>query len=710
MAFGEAIALILAPGLAEAQTVGPGTITSTVNVTSGITTVVGNTTISTAGSTPATNVTGGMLTFDLTAGPSPGAIIVQSVNGNGVQTNGGAVDVTHGINVFTRGGHAFLANGTGSFIDISGAVIGTTGVGAGLVAIGGQIDALGVDINNTATATTNISAGHGVIAESGGTINLGAASSVTTNAFNSVGLGASGAGSLVNVNAPVPVTMNGRGAMGIYLHDGGQVSLLPASKLQLNGTSSVGIAVDNTSVALGTLGSGLTINLDGVHVAGQAGSTGVAAFNGGTIALENLTVQGANAAAGAWARAGSSITLSGQSVINIDALSNPTFYRLQTANLVTPVGSVGSIFATTSGIPLAGLKADSGSIISIGTTINVTSGNGAAGVNAIFDGTVDMTDNTITTTGANSFGVRVDSGQVTGLDSGITTSGGGAALFFNFGPGSIDLTNTTVLAAGAGTSGLASLNGTPRSVNTVSLSGGSLVSEEQTAIIAQGPLDVTTNGTVVTGAGGFLLEAFNQSSFFPQQTAVHLNASGGSVLTGDAFVDTASTADISLSTGSQWTGAAFDVTNVTVDPTSTWTITDSSTVTENVSNVGLIEFAAPAGDPTQLASYKTLTTQNYVGQDGRLGLSTFLEEDSSPSNRLVIDSGTASGTSGIIVTNTTGAGALTTGDGILVVQGINGGATESGAFHLAGPAVAGPYEYTLHRGAAAGSENDWFLR
>jgi len=73
---------------------------------------------------------------------------------------------------------------------------------------------------------------------------------------------------------------------------------------------------------------------------------------------------------------------------------------------------------------------------------------------------------------------------------------------------------------------------------------------------------------VVTGGGGRLLETFANTS--SAATAVQFTASGGSVLTGDAVVDASSTANIKLNTDSRWTGAAFNVTNVSVDPTSTW--------------------------------------------------------------------------------------------------------------------------------------------
>ena len=63
------------------------------------------------------------------------------------------------------------------------------------------------------------------------------------------------------------------------------------------------------------------------------------------------------------------------------------------------------------------------------------------------------------------------------------------------------------------------------------------------------------------------------------------------------------------------------------------------------------------------------------------------------------------------VVNLGGEGDLTTGDGILVVDATAGGTTAANAFALPGPLLAGPYEYQLLRGGAAGSAvDDWFLR
>ena len=96
---------------------------------------------------------------------------------------------------------------------------------------------------------------------------------------------------------------------------------------------------------------------------------------------------------------------------------------------------------------------------------------------------------------------------------------------------------------------------------------------------------------------------------------------------------------------------------------------------------------------------------------GTLGLNTFLGADGSPSDRLIVNGGTATGNSLLKITNTTGPGAQTVANGIPVVQAINGGTTASGAFALAGEVRGGAFDYFLFRGGLGGSSpNDWFLR
>ncbi|WP_406234656.1 autotransporter outer membrane beta-barrel domain-containing protein [Isoptericola jiangsuensis] len=102
---------------------------------------------------------------------------------------------------------------------------------------------------------------------------------------------------------------------------------------------------------------------------------------------------------------------------------------------------------------------------------------------------------------------------------------------------------------------------------------------------------------------------------------------------------------------------------------------------------------------------------NYRGEGGGLYLRAVLAGDGSSSDRLVIDGGTASGTTGIGILNAGGGGAATLADGILVVQALNGGTTAANAFSLFAPVSAGAYEYFLFKGGvSAGTGENWYLR
>ncbi|CAI8879593.1 autotransporter outer membrane beta-barrel domain-containing protein [Pseudomonas serbica] len=108
----------------------------------------------------------------------------------------------------------------------------------------------------------------------------------------------------------------------------------------------------------------------------------------------------------------------------------------------------------------------------------------------------------------------------------------------------------------------------------------------------------------------------------------------------------------------------------------------------------------------------TLTVQgNYAGSGGQLRVQSALGDDSSPSDRLVVNDGTLTGTTSIIVNNLGGTGAATLQNGIQVVQAQGTAISDSGAFTLKAPLSAGAFDYHLFKGGVTvGSENSWYLR
>ncbi|MET4728051.1 outer membrane autotransporter protein [Lysobacter enzymogenes] len=106
-----------------------------------------------------------------------------------------------------------------------------------------------------------------------------------------------------------------------------------------------------------------------------------------------------------------------------------------------------------------------------------------------------------------------------------------------------------------------------------------------------------------------------------------------------------------------------------------------------------------------------LVVGGYVGQNGSLTLNTVLGGDDSASDRLVIDGGSAAGTTRVFVNNVGGVGERSRGNGILVVEPIRGATTGADAFALGQRVIGGPYEYRLLRGGRDGSAAEaWFLR
>jgi len=132
----------------------------------------------------------------------------------------------------------------------------------------------------------------------------------------------------------------------------------------------------------------------------------------------------------------------------------------------------------------------------------------------------------------------------------------------------------------------------------------------------------------------------------------------------------------------------------------------------NVYNAGIIDLT----NSQQTMTDRFTVVGNYIGVNGNLNLQTYLGDDSSPSDQLVIrgNGARAAGSTLINVTNINGPGAMTTGNGIRVVDAdLAGGATtDVGSFSLGSRVAAGIYEYALFRGGvgADAGDNDWYLR
>ena len=386
----------------------------------------------------------------------------------------------------------------------------------------------------------------------------------------------------------------------------------------------------------------------------------------------------------------------------------------------------GSIVA--SGVSVRGISVPN--LGSTGTNVTnagsiVTSGSSGHGI------AVNGPGNRVTNTGS------VD---VSGTDAkGVYLQGGSGAE-------NVLINSGSIRAWGASSNGIAGADGVH--VNTTNangffsrvenLPGGSIIADHSYAYRGQNGNDTFINSGYVEGYGG---AAGNTAIFMGPQGTGTLILRSGSVIRGvadaggaasNAYLEGQGVADNVFTNfrtltmrGEQWRwtsdstftnsislqSGTFFLTGTLGSPANSLAsgaiLAGTGTLAGALSNAGEIR-----PGPNDGAGFGALTVRgNYVGAGGSLTVNTQLGDDNSPSDRLVIDGGQASGATPISVINRGGAGALTTGDGIAVVQAVNGATTTAGAFSLATPLTAGAYDYHLYRGGAEGGNTDsWFLR
>ncbi|KAB0487903.1 outer membrane autotransporter barrel domain-containing protein [Pseudomonas reinekei] len=126
-----------------------------------------------------------------------------------------------------------------------------------------------------------------------------------------------------------------------------------------------------------------------------------------------------------------------------------------------------------------------------------------------------------------------------------------------------------------------------------------------------------------------------------------------------------------------------------------------------LNNAGIIDLSSGNARTSD-----TLTVQgNYAGSGGQLWVQSALGGDNSPSDKLVVNDGSLTGSTAITVSNLGGAGAETLQNGIQVVQAQGSAVSSNDAFSLKAPVSAGAFDYVLYKGGVTpGSENSWFLR
>ena len=549
-----------------------------------------------------------------------------------------------------------LATGAGTEITASGIKITIGGVGNILAeaANGGH-----VTLNGGAILDILNSGGNEGLRAIGSGSQI-SASDITVTAplgFLDFAVRSSGSGAQVNLSdSTIDGDTTGRYETAILAE---RNSAVTADNVTINviGPGADDVGVRATTGAVVTLeGGAVSVEGAGVRKLGLlADSPGSSIFATGAA----LTVSGAGGDVGARAANGGSVSLNGGSVSAPSAANGEIGLQA--------IGTGSAVSAT-------------------GVTVNIPSSSGAAGAQAVSGGAITLGSGTALSMGGNSaIGLQASGAgsSIAGNGATIYTTGANSPGGFLQNGGSIALSGGSVQTSGPGSFGF--LLQAPAGVtNALAISGVTVSSAADAFAVRGGSAAIGISDSTVIGNDGVLL-----------------SASGGAAV--------AMAADPSTLTGAILTESG-SATTVALRGGTVWNMTGSSVVTNLTNDSSSIVFSPPAGEPMLLASYKTLTATNYVGAGGTMAINTFLGGDGSPSDRLVINGGSATGNTMLRVTDTGGPGAETTGNGILVVNAAGGATTAPGAFALEGELRAGAFDYDLFRGGVTGSANDWFLR
>ncbi|WP_336285956.1 Ag43/Cah family autotransporter adhesin [Citrobacter arsenatis] len=319
--------------------------------------------------------------------------------------------------------------------------------------------------------------------------------------------------------------------------------------------------------------------------------------------------------------------------------------------------------------------------------------------------------------------LQVNAGGVAGQ---VTQAQGGALV-----------TSTAATVSGTNRLGNFSVDATSGTATGVVLENGGRLEvltgdrADTTTVDREGTLKVNTGGTatdVTMNAGGALIADSGATvSGTNAQGAFSIDAASGRASgllleNGGRFrVASGAVADnTTVSSGGNLSAGDGAVLSGTTRLTDSATLTIAGNVVSQgtLENAGTITFGPEPGDMvrTRLAATsadstftpRTLTTTRLVGQGGTINMRINLSDPEFQRDMLVIDGGQATGKTWLNFTHTgdAGLGLATTGNGIRVVDAINGATTDAGAFALARKLQAGVYNYTLNHGSA---DESWYL-
>lgn len=666
----------------------------------------------------------------VTSGEVTGSTEGIYVSNNGTAANSigvnvtatGTVTSTNYIGINARSGTAATGGVTVNAAAVTGAVTGVYALNRGFgdtgVTVTGPITGAGADgiyAENRATAgdlTVNAKNvivtggnGNGISALNGGT---GAVLVDTTGGKvtgSMAGISAVNAGTDLTIHTSDVMGQTNNGIVANNLGTGATV-VTSNGTVTSTGTGDTGIgiqAVGGTSTSGGVSVEALDVNGTtlGISVTNQGGGKTAVIAHGNVEASNGRGISViANNNGAATGGSGVSVETSGDVTGFTDAIyvsnngtaANSTGTSVKANSKVTSETGVGiNVRNGTEAIGTINIETDSTGAVDGATTgiVAINRGKGGVVVTTAADVSGATGDGIYAESHAAGFGIWVETRNVTGSAFGIATQNLAAGA-----PGDsfTEISNDGLVQGGSGAIGAVSSNGHRISIDNYGTLQNTSGLSDALAIRTSGGQASVAQAGILTGTVD-LGESAGGSNYVVNP-GIWNTAGGTNWLTGTATTN--------------GTGIIRNY-NVIIAASSGSTAPQMTTFNGVASfeNSGIIEMHnGVVGD-------QTVITGNYIGEDGSMvSLDTYLAGDGSPSDQIVIDGGSATGSTKLAISNVGGRGAKTAGNGILVVSAINDATTSEGAFSLASAVSVGAFDYNIYRGGigADASNENWYLR
>jgi autotransporter family porin len=570
---------------------------------------------------------------------------------HGIQvSNKGHLDMTGGT-IRTNGGQSHgisVQNATAVISDVTIETSAHSSSGIYLGAGSGRLEGDRVNI---------ISQDSGAIAQLGTTLEL-RDSRIEVTGGSGGSSGVAGAADITLTNTDIVIGNEGSYGLqlsgGTFTMHGGSISALAARSqgIALFDSARLTLAdlrIDSDATGIHLNGSGNTLDLHQVDIHAHGNGSGVALYDDNVF---NMT--------------GGSVRTEGAGHVVID--NRGAEVNLTDVSVIAGTAASHGLYASRDGHARATF---------LGERVNVeTQGTGAIGAIAREGGAITLRDSNILTSGDKAYGVLT----------------GGA--------GALSLTDTNVRTQGLG-AWAAVVNGN----GSLDINGGALTSDRAGALWVRTARHVSArNGARLIGGDGTLMAVDAAANRFTLALDQDVYAKGDIVITPEdigAGIPVVADIHLDLNRRSHWQGATSVVNSVSLANDSRWTLTGDSTVQRLKVSNSTLELSANG------AGFNTLTVDgNLDTENALLIFNGALGGDDSLTDRLHVR-GSTNGTAAVQVNNVHGLGGQTI-DGIQLIQ-IDG--ASNGDYHLQGRAVAGRYEYFLHKGGIGTTgAGGWFLR